>query len=222
MRIAVTGGRRFGLKREERLIICATLDGYWSPDLKLAQGGAEGVDHVCAEWYIERRSRQRLDPVVPVGFLADWNRLGNGAGHERNGRMLREFKPDILVAFPGDTGTNDCKVQAYRMNITIHEYDKTGLGKVISRIDEASVFNGAFDLDMDDVPEIPQVPFDLPLGIAARSAKKGDGVSIEILNSNTSGLRPVSYIVYTAGEDINIGDVVMTLNDTVVPYIHKN
>jgi hypothetical protein len=40
-------------------------------------------------------------------YIADWNRLGPGAGHIRNQRMIDEGKPDAAVAFPGGTGTAD-------------------------------------------------------------------------------------------------------------------
>ena len=37
--------------------------------------------------------------------MAEWHRLGRKAGPIRNQRMLDEGKPDLVVAFPGGTGT---------------------------------------------------------------------------------------------------------------------
>jgi hypothetical protein len=37
--------------------------------------------------------------------MAEWERLGRKAGPIRNQRMLEEGKPDLVVAFPGGTGT---------------------------------------------------------------------------------------------------------------------
>jgi hypothetical protein len=43
---------------------------------------------------------------VPVEkFPADWKRYGKRAGMLRNMQMLTEGKPDLVIAFPGGTGT---------------------------------------------------------------------------------------------------------------------
>jgi hypothetical protein len=41
--------------------------------------------------------------VVP--FEANWNLYGNRAGPIRNAKLLDDFKPDLLIAFPGSAGT---------------------------------------------------------------------------------------------------------------------
>jgi hypothetical protein len=37
--------------------------------------------------------------------------------------MLREFRPDLAVAFPGASGTADCVRQALRLGVTVRRVD---------------------------------------------------------------------------------------------------
>lgn len=64
---------------------------------RLMQGGAAGVDSFARDWAIARRIQHYV-------CKADWNRYGNSAGPIRNRRML-QWGPDLVVAFPGGTGT---------------------------------------------------------------------------------------------------------------------
>jgi hypothetical protein len=42
-----------------------------------------------------------------IGYPADWGKYGNSAGPIRNQQMLEEERPDMVVAFPGNNGTQD-------------------------------------------------------------------------------------------------------------------
>lgn len=65
---------------------------------RLIHGGARGADSLAGRWAESRH--------VPVEvYLAEWARHGRAAGPIRNERMLREGKPDLVVAFPGGAGT---------------------------------------------------------------------------------------------------------------------
>lgn len=64
----------------------------------LMQGGAPGVDRFASEWAIGKPTIERYV------CKADWARFGRAAGPKRNARMM-EWKPDLVVAFPGGTGT---------------------------------------------------------------------------------------------------------------------
>jgi hypothetical protein len=67
----------------------------------LIHGAARGADSLAASW-------AKLFPEIKiVPFPADWHTYGNAAGPIRNRQMLREGKPDLVVAFPGGTGTAD-------------------------------------------------------------------------------------------------------------------
>ena len=51
---------------------------------------------------------------------ADWDKHGKSAGPIRNARMLG-WKPDVVVAFPGDVGTRDCVSKAKAAGIPVRE-----------------------------------------------------------------------------------------------------
>lgn len=128
----MTGGRKYGAIPEESDLVWSIMDGYWNDQLSVAQGGAQGVDRCIIGWWRRRtRGNNSLEEFGMLGnFPAQWDKYGASAGHERNERMLKEWKADLLIAFPGGAGTADCKLTAKRLGITIHEYDKTGKGTV--------------------------------------------------------------------------------------------
>lgn len=68
--------------------------------VELAEGGAAGIDACAAAWAI-------TNGVKYVTYNADWKKLGPAAGPMRNMRMLREFEPELVVAFPGGKGTRN-------------------------------------------------------------------------------------------------------------------
>lgn len=39
----------------------------------------------------------------------------------RNAKMLLDHRPDLVIAFPGQTGTRDCLSQARAMKISVYE-----------------------------------------------------------------------------------------------------
>lgn len=64
----------------------------------LAHGDAAGADRFAGCW-----AEQHGIPVTP--YVADWIRDGKRAGPIRNMTMLINFKPELVVGFPGGTGT---------------------------------------------------------------------------------------------------------------------
>jgi hypothetical protein len=71
-----------------------------------------GVDYHASTW---GEAHQR--PVVRV--KADWDRFGKGAGPIRNRIMLERHAPDVLIAFPGGTGTADITRRARHRGIEV-------------------------------------------------------------------------------------------------------
>jgi predicted Rossmann-fold nucleotide-binding protein len=71
----------------------------------LMQGGATGVDAFAREW------AARKPEVHRYVCRAEWDKYGKGAGPRRNARML-EWKPDLVIAFPGGIGTENMVKQA--------------------------------------------------------------------------------------------------------------
>lgn len=110
MRVVVTGGRYYSKKWN----VFAVLD-MLRPEA-LAHGMATGADSLAQEW-------ADCNGLIADKYPADWNKYGNGAGPIRNQKMLDEFKPDLVVAFPGDRGTSDCKTKARAMAIYVLEIE---------------------------------------------------------------------------------------------------
>lgn len=92
MRVLVTGGRDYADEAKVDYTLSSLVV------TRLAQGGASGADRLAALWAHEHR--------IPCDtFPADWALHGRTAGPIRNQQMLDDFKPDLVVAFPGGRGT---------------------------------------------------------------------------------------------------------------------
>lgn len=92
MRILVTGGRDFS----DHNLLYETLDNLGITEI--CQGGAKGADRLAGAWAHDRS-------IPCVIYKADWGLHGKSAGIKRNIFMLDDFKPDLVVAFPGGRGT---------------------------------------------------------------------------------------------------------------------
>lgn len=119
MRVLVCGGRHF----KNRALLELILDRVHArrPFSHIIHGGAEGADLMAGEWASNNR--------VPVNcFEARWNTYhGNRAGNVRNARMLREGKPDLVIAFEGGSGTQDMICKSLAAGIPVLVVTPTGL-----------------------------------------------------------------------------------------------
>jgi hypothetical protein len=120
MRVLVTGGRYFS----DRNLMAKTLAPYKPKnlvtdvsDVVLIVGGAPGADTLAEEWADCFGVRKRV-------FLANWTKHGKAAGPIRNQQMIDEGKPDIVLAFPGGTGTADCVRRAKAAGLTVIEVEE--------------------------------------------------------------------------------------------------
>jgi hypothetical protein len=111
MRVAVTGGRDLS----DWAIIEKGLKGF-GPTTVLAHGGAPGADTLAGEYAVRSGWQVHI-------FPADWKTYGNAAGPIRNQKLLDDFKPDVLVAFPGGRGTADMVRRARKREIEVREVD---------------------------------------------------------------------------------------------------
>lgn len=104
MIVLVTGGREF---RNERLM-WAVLDRLHEEHgfTYLVHGDAAGADHMAHRW-------AKRHGVQPVAMEALWKSEGDSAGPKRNSRMLEFARPNMVVAFPGNTGTTDMVAKTY-------------------------------------------------------------------------------------------------------------
>lgn len=96
MRVLVTGGREY----QNAPFVFKILDKIHARRqiTLLIEGDADGADRFAREWAKSRG-------VEPRSCAANWDRYGNHAGRVRNCQMLREEKPDLVVAFRGNKGT---------------------------------------------------------------------------------------------------------------------
>jgi hypothetical protein len=114
VRVLVTGGRNY----LERPIVHRGLDLFHGKQLislvihgKCSQGG---VDLFASEW-------ARLNGIEELPFPADkdFARWGARGGSIRNGRMLREGNPDVVLAFPGGNGTRNMVMQSRMAGVRV-------------------------------------------------------------------------------------------------------
>ena len=106
MKMLVCGGRDYF--DAERIFLILDILG---PKL-LIHGAAKGADSMALNWAVVRG-------VPHKGFPANWQLYGDGAGAKRNRQMLIEGKPDLVVAFPGRTGTWNMIAQAEQMGVPV-------------------------------------------------------------------------------------------------------
>lgn len=111
LRVLVTGGRDF----KDRAFVFQALDNLRemrSRNLHIIQGGAEGADGLAREWALDRCQALTTYP-------ANWREHGKGAGPIRNQWMLDDSDADIVVAFPGGSGTANMVRKTQRAEIEL-------------------------------------------------------------------------------------------------------
>ncbi|MGQ3297700.1 DUF2493 domain-containing protein [Reyranella sp.] len=109
-RVLVCGGRTYRDMRE----VSRVLDGLAPKPTLIIHGGAFGADSCASEWAYKRG-------VPEQRFAADWKTHGRAAGPIRNQQMLDEGRPDLVVAFPGGTGTADMVRRAKAAGVRVIE-----------------------------------------------------------------------------------------------------
>jgi hypothetical protein len=86
----------------------------------LIQGGATGADALAFTWAISRGIKTEM-------YKADWAKNGRAAGPIRNLLMLKEGKPDLVVAFHGGNGTAHMVKIAKEHKIPVKDLRISGL-----------------------------------------------------------------------------------------------
>lgn len=115
MRVLVCGGRNYGETDTDQMaeIYFAIRDIHESTPIDaLIHGDSRGADR-CAG----RLAKELGIKVVPVP--ADWRTHGKAAGPIRNQRMIDDFKPDLVLAFPGGDGRADMVKRAKTAGIEV-------------------------------------------------------------------------------------------------------
>lgn len=97
----------------------------------LIEGGAPGADTLAGVWADARG-------VPRQTFPADWKKHRRAAGPIRNQQMLDEGKPDLVVAFPGGTGTAGMMKLAKTAGVRIVEVKAPAAQSPAADADEAA------------------------------------------------------------------------------------
>jgi len=97
MRVLVCGGRDYR-KYDYLKTVLSALQVVEAPFSCIMHGAATGAD-TMAGTYAARHN------ILVEEYRADWKGHGTAAGPIRNKQMLEEGKPDLVVAFPGGSGT---------------------------------------------------------------------------------------------------------------------
>lgn len=92
--VLVCGGRYY----QDRARVWAVLSALEPFPTLIVHGGAAGADTEASRW-------AAWAGVPAQTYFAQWAQFGPSAGPRRNEQMLREAKPDHVVAFPGGRGT---------------------------------------------------------------------------------------------------------------------
>jgi hypothetical protein len=96
MRVLVCGGRYY----DDWTFIVNVLDSVHArqPVTLLIEGGATGADSLARRWAMARG-------IEVATYRANWDRYEHRAVPIRNSQMLREGRPELVVAFKGGRGT---------------------------------------------------------------------------------------------------------------------
>lgn len=112
MRLLVCGDRDWDDEWIVRTVVWgAAVSGHDDPVDVLIEGEARGADSLA------REAAKAYDEINVDPYPADWTEYGKAAGPIRNRQMLKEGRPDVVVAFHDDLvmskGTRDmCEVAA--------------------------------------------------------------------------------------------------------------
>lgn len=79
----------------------------------IIQGGARGADFLAAHW-------AETNEIPCLRVPAKWSVFANQAGRLRNRAML-DYKPDLVLAFPGGAGTRNMIETARDHGIEVKE-----------------------------------------------------------------------------------------------------
>lgn len=119
MRVIVCGGRAFDDASAVRHALTAAHGR--RPITLLIEGGQEGADRHARNW-------AKAEGIPFVTVEAEWQRYGPAAGPIRNSKMLKEEKPDAVIAFPGGKGTLDMVTIARKAGLPVWEPFKAKTG----------------------------------------------------------------------------------------------
>jgi len=86
---------------------------------------SKGLDGLVHRWCLWRQ-------IGVTAFPAHWSAFGRAAGPRRNAMMVLE-KPDLMISFPGGTGTADCSSRAATAGIPVWGVNRLGALKDVDK-----------------------------------------------------------------------------------------
>ncbi len=110
MVVLVCGGRDYS--DVNHLTLFLDTQNIATPITTLIAGGARGADTLAEHW---ARSRG----IQTAIYTAQWERYGRSAGPRRNSDMLRDGKPNLVIAFPGGAGTENMIRQSLEAGVRV-------------------------------------------------------------------------------------------------------
>lgn len=123
MRILVCGGRDYTEYEKLKRKLYPYVDEAQASkkEVVFIQGEAKGADFLCKLFVLDELAYHT--GVKIKSYPADWKKYGKAAGGIRNQQMLDEGKPDLVVAFPGGTGTADMVRRAKKAGVEVIEIE---------------------------------------------------------------------------------------------------
>ncbi|MDE1874438.1 MAG: DUF2493 domain-containing protein [Candidatus Micrarchaeota archaeon] len=114
--ILVCGGRDYSDVNRVYRVLDEFYDQYQAIgiSLRIVAGGATGADTIAENWARDRGVPCKVYP-------ANWALHKKAAGPIRNAQMLKEGKPDLVLAFAGGVGTADMIAKAKKAKVHVME-----------------------------------------------------------------------------------------------------
>lgn len=113
MRVLVCGGRNYDDR--DRLFHELSTIHKGTPISCIIEGGARGADYLASRWSAANDLKDH------IRCTADWTLHGKKAGPIRNQLMIDEGRPNLVVAFPGGSGTADMVRRARKAGVKVIE-----------------------------------------------------------------------------------------------------
>ena len=118
MRLLVCGSRTWTDRARLREVLDQVVADHGDGQVTVIEGDARGADRLAGQ--LAQRRGWRLER-----YPADWTHEGRAAGFRRNARMLRQGRPDLVVAFTvgplqQSRGTADMVRRARAAGVPVH------------------------------------------------------------------------------------------------------